>query len=164
MPVVEAMTFWEKAQIEPYAPRKDVHYALCCPSLLLSPSPSSSLSPSRLASYLKEVSTLYELCNLGLHSPCPSLLPSEGLLSLPDPSLSPSPSSSPSASTLFEIYSLLADSCELSFFPSLSRLDHRDPLDRHFSSLSLWPQRHVWWPQMKGDETNEESRQESTGE
>ena len=103
MPPTEAVNFWEKTQIEPFSPRKDVFYALCCPE--------DFLLPSSLFSFFREVNTLYELCNLGQHSPCPSLSSSEGLLSSP----------SVRSDSCFHSFQLLADSCLfLPLFPSLS--------------------------------------------
>ena len=55
------MRFWEKTRLEPFAPKKDVVYYVLAPY--------AAAIIHALCSFMRELSSMYETCNLGRHEP-----------------------------------------------------------------------------------------------
>ncbi|KAG0190946.1 mediator of RNA polymerase II transcription subunit 13 [Apophysomyces sp. BC1034] len=57
----QMITFWEKLRLEPYSPKKNVRYFALCPQ--------NEEVEGATADFLKNLSTVYEICLLGTHQP-----------------------------------------------------------------------------------------------
>ena len=66
------LKFWDKLCLEPYAKRKDIGYICVVPD--------NDYVCSMTKTYMRELSTHYELCRLGTHRPLVKAFPDQGLL------------------------------------------------------------------------------------
>ena len=65
----ESMNYWEKTKLQPYIARKNFNYLAICPVF-----PNDiAYTRQNLSKYMKELSSMFEICNLGNHRPVVNL-------------------------------------------------------------------------------------------
>ncbi len=70
------LPFWEKANLEPYAPKKNVAYFVITPD--------NQFLLNQVITFFNELSAIYELCNLGKHKAAQTSKFGEGIVFAPD--------------------------------------------------------------------------------